>query len=89
MIAKIAVSAATFAIDKPYSYRIPAGMALQPGMRVQVPFGQGNRRTEGLVLTVEDGVEDKLKSIDHCLDEAPVVSGQMLQLAAFMRERYF
>ena len=42
MIAGIAVSAANFAIDKLYSYRIPAGMALQPGQRVQVPFGRGN-----------------------------------------------
>ena len=89
MIAKIAVAAATFAIDKPYSYRIPAGMALQPGMRVQVPFGRGNRRTEGVVLAVEDGSEETLKAIDHCLDEAPQVTMQMLQLAAFMRERYF
>ena len=89
MIAKIAVAAATFAIDKPYSYRIPAGMALQPGMRVQVPFGRGNRRTEGVVLAVEDGSEETLKAIDHCLDEVPQVTMQMLQLAAFMRERYF
>ena len=89
MIAKIAVAAATFAIDKPYSYRIPAGMALQPGMRVQVPFGRGNRRTEGVVLAVEDGSAETLKAIDHCLDEVPQVTMQMLQLAAFMRERYF
>ncbi len=89
MIAKIAVSAATFAIDKPYSYRIPAEMALQSGMRVQVPFGRGNRRTEGVVLAVEEGSEDGLKTIDCCLDETPVVTMQMLQLAAFMRERYF
>lgn len=89
MIAKIAVSAATFAIDKPYSYRIPAGMALQSGMRVQVPFGRGNRRTEGVVLAVENGSEEKLKTIDCCLDEAPVLSRAMLLLAAFMRERYF
>ena len=41
MIAKIAVAAANFAIDKPYSYAIPQGMALQPGMRVTVPFGRG------------------------------------------------
>lgn len=89
MIAKIAVSAATFAIDKPYSYRVPAGMALQTGMRVQVPFGRGNRRTEGVVLAVEDGNEDGLKAVDCCLDEVPVVSRNMLQLAAFMRDRYF
>ena len=89
MIAKIAVSAATFAIDKPYSYRIPAGLSLQPGMRVQVPFGRGNRRTEGVVLACEPGSGEDLKAIDHCLDEAPVLTQQMLKLAAFMRERYF
>ena len=41
MLAKIAVSAALFAMDKPYSYRVPED--LQPlaaaGKRVVVPFG--------------------------------------------------
>ena len=89
MIAKIAVSAATFAIDKPYSYRIPSQMRLESGMRVQVPFGRGNKRTEGVVLSVEAGSEENLKTVDACLDETPVMNKQMLQLAAFMRERYF
>ena len=89
MIAKIAVAAAGFAIDKPYSYRIPAGMQVQSGMRVQVPFGRGNRRTEGVVLAVEQGSGEDLKTIDCCLDETPVLSLPMLQLASFMRERYF
>ena len=89
MIAKIAVSAATFAIDKPYSYGIPQGMNLQPGMRVMVPFGRSNRRTEGVVLAVEAGGDQKLKAVDRCLDEEPVLSLQMLHLAAFLRERYF
>ena len=44
MIAQLAVAAAVYAIDKPYSYRVPEGMALEPGMRVTVPFGRGNRR---------------------------------------------
>ena len=52
MIAKIAVSAATFAIDKPYSYAIPEGMVLEPGQRVTVPFGRGNRQSEGVVLSI-------------------------------------
>ena len=89
MIAKIAVSAATFAIDKPYSYLVPDGLFLQPGMRVQVPFGRGNRRTEGVVLSVEPGREEALKTIDCSLDEEPVLTQHMLRLAAFMRERYF
>ena len=89
MIAKIAVSAATFAIDKPYSYRIPEGMTLQPGIRVQVPFGRANKRSEGVVLAVESGTGEDLKAVDCCLDESPVLSQTMLRLAAFMRERYF
>ena len=69
MIAKIAVSAATYAIDKPYSYKIPEGMTLQPGQRVQLPFGRANKRTEGVVLTVETGSEEKLKAVERRLTE--------------------
>ncbi len=89
MIGKIAVSAANFAIDKPYSYRIPGGMTLAPGQRVQLPFGRANKRTEGIVLSVETGDESKLKSIEACLDEAPILTEHQLRLAAFLRERYF
>ena len=89
MIAKIAVAAANFAIDKPYSYRIPMQLQLQSGLRVIVPFGKGNRRTEGIVLSVEQGDETGLKPVDEVLDDTPLLSAAMLRLAAFMRERYF
>ena len=89
MIAKIAVSNANFAIDKSYSYLVPDGMALEPGMRVAVPFGRGNRTCEGIVLDLEAGRRDDLKSVLQPLDDAPVLSRTMLQLAAFMRQRYF
>ncbi len=89
MIAKIAVSAANFAIDKPYSYRIPEEMSLCPGQRVQLPFGRGNRRCEGIVLAVEAGEGSGLKAVERCLDEMPVLSEHQLRLAAFLRERYF
>ena len=89
MIAKIAVSAATFAIDKPYSYCVPDEMELQPGQRVTVPFGRGNRRCEGVVLSVENDSFDGLKAVERCLDEQPVVAPVVLRLAAFGRERYF
>ena len=89
MIAKIAVSAANFAIDKPYSYFIPEEMGIQPGMRVMVPFGRSNRQTEGVVLAVEAGESDGLKPVFRPLDDEPMLSGTMLRLAAFMRERYF
>ena len=89
MIAKIAVSAAPFAIDKPYSYWIPADMVLRPGLRVMVPFGRGNRRCEGVVLAVESGQQDGLKAVERCLDEEPLVSDSMLRLASFLRQRCF
>ncbi len=89
MIAKIAVSAANFAIDKPYSYRVPEGMTLLPGQRVQLPFGRGNTRTEGIVLAVEAGDENKLKAVERVLDEEPILTEKQLRLAAFLRERYF
>ena len=89
MIGKIAVSAATFAIDKPYSYAIPAGWELQPGQRVMVPFGRGNRRCEGVVLSVEEGSAQGLKTIEQVLDEKSLLLPVMLRLAAFLRERYF
>ena len=89
MIAKIAVSAANFAIDKSYSYRIPEGMTLSPGSRVVIPFGRGNRRCEGIVLSVEEGTDRNLKTVEQSLDPEPLLSENMLHLAAFMRERYF
>ena len=89
MIAKIAVAAANFAIDKPYSYYVPENLTVRPGQRVMLPFGRANKRTEGIVLTVENGSADKLKAIERCLDETPVLTDSQLRLAAFLRERYF
>ena len=89
MIGKIAVSAANFAIDKPYSYWIPREMRLAPGQRVTVPFGRGNRRAEGVVLSVEEGSQEGLKTVEAVLDESPLLSPLQLRLAAFLRERYF
>ena len=89
MVAKIAVAAASFAIDKPYSYWVPEGMQLQPGVRVSVPFGRGNRRCEGVVLSVEEGSPAGLKAVEKQLDQQPLLDMTMLKLAAFMRQRYF
>ncbi len=89
MIAKLALSAAVYAIDKPYDYLIPPNMVLRPGQRVIVPFGRGDRTVEAVVLTVEDGEREELKTVREVLDEQPLLDEKMLRLAAFMRERYF
>ena len=51
-VARVAVSAAAFAFDRPYSYRLAPDMSAQPGCRVLVPFGRGNRPVEGVVLAL-------------------------------------
>ena len=89
MIAQLAVTAAVYAIDRPYSYRVPEGMTIRPGMRVLVPFGRGNRRSEGIVLSIQDTYQEGLKTIEQALDDEPILTYAQLQLAAFMKERYF
>ena len=89
-IAKIAIEAATYAIDKPYSYQVPDGMNVSAGLRVMVPFGRGNRRSEGMVLAVESGQpERRLKAVLSVLDEAPQLSDRQIRLALWMCQRYF
>ena len=91
-IARIALAAATYAIDRPYDYLVPTDLEpMTPGVRVIVPFGAGNRRVEGLVLAVEkrEKPEKPLKSILTQLDEEPVLDAEGIRLALWIRERWF
>lgn len=90
LIAKIAVEAATYAIDKPYSYIVPAGMEVSVGCRVLAPFGRGNRASEGVVLSLEEGVlSAPLKALRLNLDDSPVITQREIKMALWMRQRYF
>ena len=89
MIAGVAISKATYAMDKPYSYRVPENLPLLPGQRVTVPFGNGNVRTEGIVLSLTPGENRELKEVEGVLEEEPLLTPYQLRLAAFLRERYF
>ena len=89
---KVAVAVAAYAIDKPYTYLIPSDLTglIAPGMRVMVPFGRGNRSSEGIVLEVRsERPEGKLKWISSVLDEQPVIDQDAIRLALWMREQYF
>lgn len=91
-IARIAVSAATYWTDRPYDYLIPEPFAdaVKPGVRVMVPFSRGNRKCEGIVLSVVGESEyDKLKSVLSVLDTEPMITSAQLKLALWMRDRCF
>lgn len=91
-ICAVAVDAATYAIDKLYSYRVPDELReqVQIGTRVLVPFGFGNKRAEAVVLAFrEDAGGHKLKPVIEVLDDTPILTAQQLKLAAWMRERLY
>lgn len=91
-ICAVAVDAATYAIDKLYSYRVPDELREQVliGTRVLVPFGFGNKRAEAVVLAFrEDAGGMKLKPIIEVPDDTPILTAPQLKLAAWMRERLY
>lgn len=90
-VAKVALSRALYAIDKPYDYLVSESMSatVRPGMRVLVPFGNGNQPSDGIVLAVGKGSGTRLKSIISVLDDEPVLNDKLLKLALWMRERCF
>jgi len=92
MYAKVAVSAATYAFDSLFDYSIPEDMKeyCVPGMRVLVPFGNGNRKCEGIVLAISEECDAaRYKEIFELLDSKPLLSGRDIELAAWMRERLY
>ncbi len=81
--------------DAPYSYKIPFELepTALPGCRVMVPFGNGNRKKQGLILSVKPLFEAdnsmKLKSIASVIDEKPLFTEEMLQLVTWLKENTF
>ena len=91
-IVKIAVSAAPYSIDKPYDYLVPPELleTAVPGVRVTVPFGRGNRTSEGIILARTPGEKMQgLKPLLSVLDREPVLDGDGIALALWLRQRYF
>ena len=89
---KVAVSAAPYSIDKPYSYLVPESLAAAavPGVRVMVPFGRGNKESEGLILArVQEPKLPGSKALRQILDSEPVLDKAGIDLALGMRGRYF
>ena len=92
LVARVAVAAAVYSIDRPYDYSVPAAWreTIREGHRVMVPFGAGNRKTEGIVLELqEEEASRQLKTIAHVFDDEVVLQPQQKALALWMCRRYF
>lgn len=81
------------AVDRVFQYEIPEELweELSVGMKVRVPFGKGNRLRDGYIIGFTDKTDYdplKIKRIaEVCRDGMPI-EGQLIQLAAWMKERY-
>ena len=84
--AQIAVENTVYHFDKLFTYGIPEEMTvlLQPGMRVMVPFGSGNKTRVGMVFSLDGEETANLKSIVSILDKEPVLACDSLELALWM-----
>lgn len=97
-VAKVIVDVPTMQTDQPFTYLVPENLKeqLAVGMRVEVPFGNGNRHVQGFVLAIEpmaatvlDETNVQLKELVAVLDLKPVLNTEMLALADYMKEKTF
>jgi len=68
---------------------LPAGVAVQPGQRVRVPFGR--QRLVGLVMDHADSSElpaERLKSVLEVLDARPILDKSALELLRWAADYY-
>ena len=93
--ATVAVEGLVYHFDAPYSYKVPLELEAQalPGCRVMVPFGNGNRKKQGLILSVKPLFEAdnsvRLKSIHSVIDDEPLFTEEMLSLVTWLKENTF
>ena len=89
-VAKVALAAATYAIDKPYDYLAGAlSERVVPGVRVLVPFGRGNRLVQGMVFSVEAENAGHLKEVVSVLDPEPLLDENAFGIVEFMADTTF
>lgn len=93
-VAAVAVESAAYAFDKAFHYLLPSELYRQhlEGCRVVVPFGRGNQKRVGIVLSVSetDGENCKgLKKILSIADSAPVLNEEQLLLMHWLKDNTF
>jgi primosomal protein N' (replication factor Y) len=88
----VAVEGSSYSFDKPFSYLTGDDLEekAQAGKRVLVPFGNGNKGRQGIIVGFGcyEGTR-KLKQIVSIIDEVPLISAEHIELAEWIKEQYF
>lgn len=88
--AEVIVDVQSRAVDRPFHYYIPPQLygSLQPGHRVIVPFG--SLTVVGYVIRiVDESPIDEVKPILRILDEEPLLTREMIDLALWLSEETY
>lgn len=81
------------AIDRTFQYRVPERLReqIRIGTQVSIPFGRGNHLRSGYVVSFSEIPvfdEEKIKEIADIQNGAVPIESSLIELAAFIRERY-
>lgn len=93
-VAEVVIENALPAFDIKYSYLIPKALEQKPlvGCRVRIPFGRGNRKRTGFVLSLSSLPKDKVKGfkkLDVLLDDTPIIDKEGLVIIQYLKEFTF
>ena len=87
--AEVIVDLSAEAVDRRFTYAVPEGLSLVPGMLVTVPFGP--RTLDGFVVRLTDACAlppEKVKPVIKAVRPEPVVLSELMALADWMHDRY-
>ena len=91
-IAQVIIDHYHVRLDRLFDYLIPHELIenVHPGMRVEVPFGRQNKRTEAYVIRIMemDHCEDHVKCIARVLDNEPVLSSEQIEIVGRLKKKY-
>ena len=93
MYANIIIDISHEKLDRTFQYRIPENLLdqIHPGTPVEIPFGRSNRKIRGYVVEVTEEPEfapERIKPVSHIIREGIPIEGQLIALAAWMRENF-
>jgi len=90
-VATVAVEKTFFNLDSDYDYYVPDDLIsyIKVGMMVKVPFGNGNKVRDGVVVKLYTAINSDLKEIISISETAPVLGEEMVSLALWLKERCF
>ncbi len=88
----VALENTVYHFDKLYDYAVPYDLVdrVFPGVRVIVPFGNGNARRQGVILRINDehpGV--RLKKVIEIKDDKPLIDDDLYKLIFWLKDRTF